>query len=242
MAFAAHIRDPETAPPPEGVEDRRMQIYRKLFFNNIDKFLSNNFPVLRKLYEDEDWACLVRDFYSDHRCHTPLFPELPREFLRYIQNSTNRRPGDPPFIHELAHYEWVELALSLDEHDLEDIEADRDGDLLDGVPVLSPLAWPLSYTYPVHRIRPDFRPHKPPGEATHLLVYRDRSDTVKFMKLNDVTRLLLNLMQENGNLTGRQMLNEIASVIDHPDPPQVIEKGRLLLLDLWEKDIVLGSR
>ncbi|HKX55116.1 MAG TPA: putative DNA-binding domain-containing protein, partial [Xanthomonadales bacterium] len=35
MAFAAHIRNPAVAPAPADVEDRRMQIYRDLFFNNI---------------------------------------------------------------------------------------------------------------------------------------------------------------------------------------------------------------
>ncbi len=32
--FAAHLRDPATAPAPEGIEDRRLQVYRELFFDN----------------------------------------------------------------------------------------------------------------------------------------------------------------------------------------------------------------
>ena len=34
--FAAHIRDPEHNPAPEGIEDRRMAIYRGLFYRNIE--------------------------------------------------------------------------------------------------------------------------------------------------------------------------------------------------------------
>ncbi|MCJ7814965.1 MAG: DNA-binding domain-containing protein, partial [Xanthomonadales bacterium] len=45
-AFAAHIRDPENQAAPAGIEDRRMKIYRDLFFNNIRSLLSSNFPVL----------------------------------------------------------------------------------------------------------------------------------------------------------------------------------------------------
>ena len=242
IAFAAHIRDPENHAAPADVEDRRMDLYRQLFFNNIKRILASNFPVLRKLYDDEAWRQLARDFYSEHRCQTPLFPELPKEFLRYLQDQRKDRPGDPAFLLELAHYEWVELALSMDEKELEDTEANSTGDLLEEVPVLSPLAWPLSYRYPVHRIRPGFEPEAPPDEATHILVYRDRNYQVKFMHLNDVSRLLLNLLQENRGLTGLELLREIASRINHPDPSVVIDNGKKLLQDLRSKDILLGTR
>ena len=45
--FAAHLRHPATHPAPDDVEDRRMAIYRRLFFRNISNFLAKNFPVLR---------------------------------------------------------------------------------------------------------------------------------------------------------------------------------------------------
>ena len=241
-AFAAHIRDPLAHAAPGDVEDRRMKIYRDLFFNNINKFLASNFPVLRQLYDDKDWRQLVRDFYREHRCQTPLFPELPKEFLRYIQQHRQDRKTDPPFLLELAHYEWVELALSLDENELEKIPADSDGDLMEGIPVLSPLAWPLSYRYPVHRIKPGFTPSEPPEQASHILAYRNRNDDVKFLQLNDVTRLLLNLLQEDRGFTGHELLNEVAIIIDHPTPARVIETGERLLQDLRHKDILLGSR
>jgi uncharacterized protein len=240
--FAAHIRDPENHAAPADVDDRRLEIYRQLFFNNINKFLASNFPVLRQLYDDEAWRQLARDFYTEHRCHTPLFPELPKEFLRYLQDQRKDRPGDPAFLLELAHYEWVELALSMDENELEDTVANSTGDLMEEVPVLSPLAWPLSYRFPVHQIRPGFEPEAPPEQATHILVYRNRNDKVKFMQLNDVSRLLLNLLQENRGLTGLELLTEIASSINHPDSSVVIDKGEKLLQDLRSKDVILGTR
>jgi len=113
--FAGHIRDPDSVPAPDGIEDRRMAIYRDLFFNNIVTFLSSNFPVLKTLYSDDDWRSLCREFFTSYRCHTPLFPEIPREFLKYLQDHRQDHQDDPPFMLELAHYEWVELALSLDE-------------------------------------------------------------------------------------------------------------------------------
>ena len=50
--FAAQIRNPQSVPAPEGIEDRRMDIYRNLFFSNVCTFLSSNFPVLKSLYEE----------------------------------------------------------------------------------------------------------------------------------------------------------------------------------------------
>jgi hypothetical protein len=240
--FAAHIRSPSDKPAPADVEERRMDVYRKLFFNNLRSLLSWNFPVLRKLHSDEDWSNLVRAFYVEHRARTPLFPELPREFLQYLQDQRQHRPGDPPFLLELAHYEWVEMALSLDERELAEVPADPAGDLLTGVPVLSPLAWPLSYQYPVHRIGPSFQPEEPPAEATHLLVYRRRDDQVKFMQLNPVSALLLQLLQENEEHTGQHLLNGIVQQLAHPKPEVVIEGGTRLLADLLARDVLLGTR
>ena len=113
---------------------------------------------------------------------------------------------------------------------------------MQGIPVLSPLAWPLSYRYPLHLIGPDFKPDSAPDQATHILAYRNRLDKVCFMQMNDVTRLLLQTLQENRGLTGLEILTEIAHSIKHPDPSKVIEKGAELLNDLRRKDILLGTR
>jgi hypothetical protein len=240
--FAAHIRDPEAHAAPDGVEDRRMNIYRELFFNNIQSLLASNFPVLHAIYDDEHWRRLVRDFYSEHRCQTPLFPEVSKEFLRYLQDVRKTRHDDPGFLLELAHYEWVELALSLDERDPANIPADAEGDLLEGRPLLSPLAWPLSYRYPVHQIKPGYLPDRPPDNPTHILVYRNGDDEVKFMRLNDVSRLLLELMQENQAATGLELLTKVAATIGHPESERVITAGTKLLDELRKKDVLLGTR
>jgi hypothetical protein len=241
-SFAAHLRNPERNAAPEGIEDRRMEIYRGLFFRNIRNFLSGNFPVLRKLHSAESWDALTRDFYDRHRSSTPLFPEIPREFLHYLQDERGQRPGDPPFMLELAHYEWVELALSLDEQQIESIPAVPDGDLLSGTPVLSPLAWPLSYRYPVHEIRPDFQPFEPPVDPTHLVVYRNRADEVKFMSLNPVSLRLVEVLKDSGDRSGLDVLTQLAQEMQHPDPQVVIAGGKQLLEDLRSRDIILGTR
>lgn len=241
-AFARHIRDPGKTPAPDGIEDRRMAVYREIFYNNIQGFLASNFPVIRKLLDDRRWHALCRDFFAEHRSHTPLFPELPREFLRYLQDKRGIRDGDPPFLLELAHYEWVELALMLDEHEIDQVPARPDGDLLEDVPLVSPLAWLLAYSFPVHRIRPDYQPDAPSPDSTHLVVYRDRDDNVRFLELNRVSARLMSLLKEDDDRTGLECLETIAGELDHPDPAAVKEAGRRVLEDLRQRDILLGTR
>jgi len=241
-AFAAHIRDPAGRPRPRDVEERRMAVYRELFYNNVESLLAGNFPVLRKLLPEDHWHSLVRDFLLRHRCETPLFLELPQEFLDYLQNERGTVSDDPPFLLELAHYEWVELALSISEEDPDLAEVDPNGDLMSGRPVVSPLAWNLTYLYPVHKLSPEFRPAQPADEPTHLVVYRDRSDTVRFLEINAVTQRLLQLRDEHPDWTGHETIVRIAEELRHPHPEVVISGGRQLLDDLRSRHILLGSR
>ena len=111
--MARYLRNPEGETPPAGVEARRLKIYEELVYNNIENFINTGVPVLRSLYEKEDWRELVRAFMQQHRCHSPYFLEISQEFLQFLMQDHVRRPCDPPFMTELAHYEWVELALDV---------------------------------------------------------------------------------------------------------------------------------
>ena len=62
--FAAHLRDPEHNPAPANIEDRRMAIYRELFFNNVAGLLGRTFPVLHKILGAERWKVVMRDYFS----------------------------------------------------------------------------------------------------------------------------------------------------------------------------------
>lgn len=241
-AFAAHLRDPAAHAPPPDLEDRRLKIYRELFYNNVEDFLAIAFPVLRKLSSDAVWHARVRDFYSRHVSKSPQFYKLAEEFLHYIEHERGEHPDDPPFLAELAHYEWVELALSISEAEATPDLADPNGDPLAAPPRVSPLAWPLAYTWPVHRISPDEQPGEPPAEPTYLVVYRTRQDEVRFMEINAVSARLLQLIEENPDATGRELLLRIARELQHPQPEQIIDAGRSLLTGLRERDIVLGTR
>lgn len=242
-AFAAHIRDPQKAPAPEGIEDRRMAIYRELFFNNLKSLLSNMFPVLRKLHSDQHWNRLVRRFMQRHQAQTPYFLQLPAEFLDFLQNEYEPGPDDFPFLVELAHYEYIDLALSVSE-DTNDFEGiDPDGDLLAGVPVKSALTWVYAYRYAVHRISEEFLPDAPAEQPVYLAVYRDTDDKVGFLELNAITAGLLNAVEENdAGETGEALLRKLAADIDYPDTAAFVAHGLAAMQEMRSLDILTGTR
>ncbi len=234
LAFAEHLRNPESVPPPAGIEPRRLKIYQNLIYNNIEGFISGGFPVLRSLYSVAAWHALVRQFIDGHRCHTPYFLEISQEFLRFLLERHQPGPEDPPFIAELAHYEWAELALSVAEGDLPPPVPGRDP--LAAVPQLSPLAWVLAYRFPVHRIGADFRPTEP-ADPVYLAVYRDREDTVKFMVLNAATARLLELVRDNESSSGAQLLQQLAAELGM-DPQRVLGFGGTQLADFASRAVI----
>lgn len=240
-AFTAHIRDPENHALPDGIEDRRMKIYRELLFNNVNGFVSSAFPVLRSLYEDETWQRMIRDFFAHHQSVSPYFLKISEEFLAYLQQEHQPQPEDPAGMIELAHYEWVELALSVLDEDIEMDDIDPNGDLVQGRPVISPLAWPLAYQFPVHQMGPDFLPETAPEQPTYLVVYRNRNDEIRFMELNPVTARLLHLLQEDSEMTGKRAIATIVDEMQHPQPEIVMHGGRAALLELQETGIIIGT-
>jgi len=245
--LAAHLRDPAANPPPPGLEERRLRIYSELFFNNIDGLLSGNFPVIRKTLGDQRWLTLARDFYAQHRSQTPLFAEIGREFIRFLQDRAAAGVPDPGWLVEMAHYEWVELGLQIADDALP--AHDAGGDLLAGVPVLSPFAWALAYAWPVQHIGPDYQPATPPATQTLVLVRRDAQFEIRFAEISPLVFRLLELLR-HGQSNGRQALEQLAAEAGADDPgsdpgqalPFFIEQGRAMLERMRDEGTLLGTR
>jgi hypothetical protein len=240
--FAAQIRSPGSAIADNALDDiepRRLQIYQDLFFNNIESFLASGFPVLRSLYEDAEWLSLVRQFISQHACQSPYFLQIGAEFLGFLEHGYVSGSTEPAFIRELAHYEWVELALDVAK---DEIPADAEASLptLDACIEVSPLAWPLVYQYPVHKINAQFRPNAPGDEPTCLLVYRNRADTVQFIETNPITVHLLQMLDETSGLTAREVLRQIASELGYGTDQDFVAFGGATLESFRQLGIVVA--
>ncbi len=239
--FAARIRDPKGAPLPEQVPERRMRAYEELVFNNIQGFLLACYPITCKLLDDQQWDRIVRRFVMEHRCATPLFREIPQEFLGWLEDKFDQLFPEMPFLHEFMHYEWLELEVSItpDEADVRGI--DRGGDYLGDLPVFNPTAQLACYSYPVHRIGPEYQPQQSDGQVYCYLLYRDAEDQVQFIQLNPVSARLVELLQQQ-DISGRDALLQIADEIDHQEPEALVEAGRGQLDVLHQAGVLLGTR
>ncbi|PLA74472.1 DUF2063 domain-containing protein [Hydrogenovibrio sp. SC-1] len=224
--FASHIRDPQNQPyqpqkhPGLGemaleIEPRRLAAYEQLFFNNINSFFRNLFPVSCSVLGEDRWLELIREYMQKHQARTPLFHELGQEFLLFLQADYQPRDDDPPYLLELAHYEWIELALLVDE---------QEGIYLDSPPQanlqsryrLSPLAIPLAYQWPVDQISADNANLEQPETPTTILAYRDVNDQVQFMALTPLLYELLVRLEGNNPDPLEEVMADMAETMQQP--------------------------
>jgi hypothetical protein len=212
-----------------------MAVYREVVFNNIESSVSACFPILKKILGDDLWLRLVRDFFKTHACKTPIFREIPEEFLAYINGLADL----PSYVQDLAHYEWVELHLAYMDVAIDWSKIDTDANLLEGILAFVPVMRLLSYNYPVHEISPAVIPQMQLESPVQLLVYRDVQDVIKFVELNPMTTSLLKDLLE-GEFTPRKVLMDIASAMKVDNPDLILGFGLELLNDLKAQGAILG--
>ena len=229
MAFAARIRRPEAEPLLPGISAQRMAVYEELFFNNLDGFVTSGFPVLCLILGEARRRRLVRAFIDRHRGRTPYFLEIGEEFVAWLEAGGGAEAGDPAFLAELAHYERVELAL-----DIACAELPTQG--------WSPLAWPLAYAWPVHRIGPAFQPDAPPPQPTLLLLRREADGEVRFSELSPLAYRLVERLGESPELSGREQLRALAAEAGSQDIDSFVAQGRALLEQMRASGVVPGTR
>ncbi len=240
--FVAYLRDPRQ-PAPQGVNGRRLKLYRDLVFNNLDNLLAKAFPVLRTALPTAGWRALVGDFCREHRAHTPSFLRLPGEFVDYLQ-AGRAAPDDLPFLSELADYEWRRLEVTLAPDvvlDTAGLNTDLLADLLAGQIVLNPVLRLCTYQFPVHTLSPGNAATCAPAQS-FLAVYRGLDESPKCAQLTPVTARLVALMGDPQAGSGGELLAHLARELAHPDPAALVAAGREILEVLRQREMVLGAR
>jgi len=237
--FTSYIRNPDTHPAPPDVKPDRIAMYRSLLFNNIESFLASNFPVLKKIIPEQHWMDMAQDFFSQHSNKSPYFAEIAEEFLQYLQDERKPDLKDPPFMLELAHYEWVEMAATIAMEQLPnsfpDVEKLNEHSRLK----LSPLAWPLVYQFPVHKLSPQYQPDSAPEVPTFLTVFRDRDDEVRFLEIPPITYQLLVSVEENKGVTLADCTAQLISTYTEIDANVLRSGATKTVKELAEKNIIL---
>ena len=232
QAFTAHIRDPINNPKPNNVDEARMAVYREGVYANIFESASVCFPVCQETVGVDNWDAIIRRFVATHHARSPIFREVPQELVTFLESDTTIST----YIKQLAHYEWVELAVAGMQADT--VTLSEKTDLLNEVPILAPAHMLLQYDYPVQKISAQFKPQQP--EATHLLVFRNSAFEVNFVELNPMVYVLLEMIKEG--LTSKQALTLLAEQIQHPEPEVIIAFGHGVLKDLLQQQAILGSK
>ncbi len=207
--FAAHIRDPENNPAPENLEDRRLSIYRDLFFNNQVNFIVNTFPVITSIYGENRIREMVRAFFSTYENHSPYFRQIPKAFLDFI--AKHPQDGVHGFFEQLARYEWLELYLMIHEDPEvpEHLISHNDEKLLNSPLLLNSVMLIEHYTYPVQHITAKNADSIEPAE-TFLILYRNHSNKVCFIAVNSFTAIFWDLIKNNPDMTTKQAIEVLA--------------------------------
>ncbi len=191
--WADHVRDPSVAAP-DGIEARRLAVYRRLCIDSLDTLLAGSLPHLRQQLGTPRWRDTVEHYYARHTCQTPLFPRIADEFAAWLAvQDTLALPG---WAAELAHYESTRQSLY--------IEARDAGRLLQRVPedsdvlAVSPLARVLGYQWPVHEDE-DEGPGSVLSAAPTLLLIRRLADfSLQVEQLSPVAYALLSVFGDDG--------------------------------------------
>ncbi|BDM63937.1 DUF2063 domain-containing protein [Shewanella sp. NFH-SH190041] len=233
--FIDRIKDPNQ-PLPADTDARHMQIYQDLFFNNMEGFVASAFPVLKTLYREAEWLALIRDFFIHHDCSSPIFADIAAEFLSYLNSRGATLQQQRPFILELAHYEHLELVVSIaqDDEGLSVTPLLQDSDNL----VLAPSAKLAQYHFEVQRICVDFQPQEAAQSPQFFCVYRDLADDVQFLALVPMTAMVLAYLADHPGMTLSQIQQWALTQFDSL-PDTVINQGIVdLLTQLAQKGIV----
>lgn len=240
-AFTQHLRDPDRIAPPADLAPERVAVYANAVIRNAETFIGENFPRIKSLLAEQAWLSMVRDYFSRHPSTTPLFVELPGEFLRYLDELRDA-PDDPAFLYELAHFEFLETQVSADEQRIDEREIDPKGDVIAGVPVVNPTLRLVRYTFPVHRIDASNQPDAAPDAPTFIAAFRDRGNHFGFIDLNSASARAVELLLRDDGLSGDEVMRAIAAELQHPDPDAVVAGGRAILERLAVRDAILGTR
>lgn len=194
------------------------------------------FPRVKATLGDGAWRALVRAFNEEDRSTASSPTGTAKSFVAFLR----RREAsgiDPSWLPELAHHEHVKLLLERADPPIDKFRAN--GDLLDGIPVLS-LVVPLAYRWPVDIMGPDLLPGAAPAAATLLLARRDARRCVHFVRVSAFDHALLVSLSTN-RWPGRKHLIEFARS-SRREPSHMLMLGQALLEQLRRDGIVLGTR
>lgn len=235
--FTQAVRNPDQSPISDAEARRRINIYQTLFFNNINQFLVNGFPVLHRVLRPQQWTTLARGFFISHSAQSPYFAHIPKEFVDYLAQRPDVLDGYPAWVAELAHYEWLELDISIRHGDISEQLWQAAG--LPAYFAVSPLAELVSYRYEVHRISPNFIPANETALVYYYVVYRDAMDKVSFLQVNELTAFLIQNVGKRESF--KALFQRIQAALPHRGANEIEHSLKQTLSELLQAQIFIQA-
>ena len=232
--FCAHVRDSKRNKPPANVVKARMAVYSEIVFNNLFSSVSACFPVSSAVLGKRAWVKLVRGFFAHYPSQSPIFRDIPKTFLNYLNSQQNL----PIYLFSLAHYEWVELAVStMETVPFGVVNSTENKDLMVDCIVVNPTLALLKYHYAVHQISQKNKPKTPLDQPVYLAVYRNEAFKVQFVELNEMTAQLLHVLKDKQQ-SGVEALTQLAESLNYPEPQALMTFGASILQQLHTQEII----
>lgn len=235
-AFTAHLRNPAAHASPAGVNSKRIRLYREIVFNNFLASVSACFPVLLGILGKRRFGRLVRQCFFTQQFTSPLFHDIPGSFVVFLQSFKSPVPGLPDYAAQLAHYEWIELALSRQVDTAPVITSGKviaeANALLHCEARLPAVHRLLQYDFAVHQLSRKQSATLP--VKTFLLVYRDLDFQIRFIQLNAVTFQLLQQL-ETCSQTSLAHLQNLAQSLPQLASESFISFGLQTLYMLYQQ-------
>jgi hypothetical protein len=234
FALARHLRDPLSAPLPEGVNAADANACSQEMVDHLCDILAPAFPVTHALLGDDMWSLTVRLFLKDAPCHVPWATSVQRAFVTHVCAGVDMRHL-PAWLQDLAHFEWLQTAVST--ASVTWPAYDASGDTMHHAVVLNPTHVEAAYEWPVQGINTD---HKPDDmQSTYVSMLRDPQDELHVFDSSVFRGQLIELLREGQ--TGEQALMVLAMWLSHPEPEAFVREGAQVMAQLQREGVVLGT-
>lgn len=197
--FTRWLRQPDSAPLPAGVLPERMRTYRELLFNNVISFVDITFPVAKALLPASLWQQLTERFFADHHCQSPFFYDISLHFREFVAALDWPELAEHPWLTELLHYEWMELAVDIADVPNPSVApgcvlADASVWQQTGAAIrLAMPAWPLAYQWPVAHWNTETTDLSPAPQA--VVLWRNADDQVRSLIIEPLAAWLIERIQ-----------------------------------------------
>ncbi len=211
------------------------QIYHRLLRANLTEVLNGVYTRTIQALGLEFWNILIDRFFERYEAKTRYFYELPDEFLAFLwQNKGLYR--DRPWLFALAHFEWMELALTVSTEVL--AEKSRVSYSKSLSFKLSPLAHYCEYEYAVYPGDSAYKALAKRAQTWQGLVYRNREHQVRWFELDAWTVRII----QQFNVHGTMREDDLVHALIQQTPDHSSEQIRISLhawCELWLKQDIL---